>query len=220
MSSYEELFPRVEQARARGDSILELLTSLQGEPNLAALGACIANSYGSLRLGMANHIISVFCEPNPPLRLRAAPIPVSDKVLRLATEKPTSRSSSTLEGFFSQLVVGLLNEASVDLDGLMTIYLLHTHLITLREGVSLDGVLPSAAPLGSLTKAHAASLVANTFPSGDPRSDEHYWLSEYLRLSPFEFWDELTPEFRPSSEALRLRMLQHPMVQSVEPGEG
>ncbi len=95
MSSYSELRSLVEQAWSRDRTITEVLGLLQGEQHLAALGKCIADVYGTLRWGEANHLISVFCEPNAPLRLRVTPVPISDQLQRLATQRPQEARTPT-----------------------------------------------------------------------------------------------------------------------------
>ena len=95
MSSDSELRSRVEQAWSRDRTIAEILGMLQGEQNLAALGKCIAEVYGTLSWGEANHLISVFCEPNAPLRLRVTPVPISDQLQRLATQRPQEARTPT-----------------------------------------------------------------------------------------------------------------------------
>lgn len=88
MSTYTELLPKVEQAWRRGDNILELLAALQGESNLPALGACIAHVYRTVRWGEANYIISVFCGPRGPLRLKTTPVSVSEELRKKVLERP------------------------------------------------------------------------------------------------------------------------------------
>ncbi len=95
MSSDSKLRSRVEHAWAGDRTIAELLGMTQGEQNLAALGKCIADVYGTLRWGEANHLISVFCEPNAPLRLRVTPVPISDQLQRLATQRPQEARKPT-----------------------------------------------------------------------------------------------------------------------------
>lgn len=89
MSTYDELFPRVSRARQQGKTILEVLEVLQGEMNLAALGAAISRVYGTLRWGEANYLICQYCENEGPLRWRAVSLSVADRYQRLATERPT-----------------------------------------------------------------------------------------------------------------------------------
>lgn len=120
---------------------------------------------------------------------------------------------------FPNLVAQVLDNKSSDLDGLLVIYLLHTHMVRLRKGVVLDDARHGGL-LGSLTKAHAASLVGARFSTDTRRHSTEFWLREYALRTPYEFHDELPVAFRERVDALRLRAAEHSLVLELVPGDG
>lgn len=124
-----------------------------------------------------------------------------------------------LSELFRNLVAQVLDDQSSDLDGLLVIYLLHTHLVRLRKGVVLDDARCGDL-LGSLTKAHAAGLVGARFSTETRRHNMEFWLREYALRTPYEFHDELPVALRERVAALRLKAAEHPLVLELVPGEG
>ena len=120
-----------------------------------------------------------------------------------------------LHDLFESVVAQVLDERSPDLDVLLVMYLLHTHLIQLREGVVLDDVVFEGL-LGSLTKKDAAVIVSKKVQRGT----EAFWLRQYALRTPFEFHDELPVGLIERAGALRQRASEHSLVSELVPGEG
>lgn len=123
-----------------------------------------------------------------------------------------------LAELFEEVVAKILDERSTDLDGLLVIYLLHTHLVQLRPGAVLEDV-QSGGLLGSLTKSDAAEMVGKRIGRVG-RNTEEYWLRQYSLRTPYEFHDELPTSLREHVGGLRRRAAEHPFVAELIPGEG
>ncbi|MBL4684317.1 MAG: hypothetical protein JKY37_06990 [Nannocystaceae bacterium] len=99
---------------------------------------------------------------------------------------------------------------------LLVALVLHTHSISLCEGIDLEDVRPDSGErvivLAPLTRTDVTQMLSTLWPWTDERGRMDYWFAQYCRTVAYEVFEDVPDGLRTRAAAVRDDVLAHVLI--------